>query len=73
MRKKEKEFVSSTVHYKTSFGDKLISVITYFVYSIFAFVCVYPFYYIFINSISSNQLSDRGKIIFLFLGESRWP
>jgi len=65
MKKKEKEFASSTVHYKTSFGDKLISVITYFVYSIFAFVCVYPFYYIFINSISSNQLSDRGKIIFL--------
>ena len=65
MKKKEKEFAPSTVHYKTSFGDKLISVITYFVYSIFAFVCVYPFYYIFINSISSNQLSDRGKIIFL--------
>ena len=55
-------YVSSGVHYKRSFGDKLISVITYFVYSIFAFVCVYPFYYIFINSISNNQLSDRGKI-----------
>jgi ABC-type glycerol-3-phosphate transport system permease component len=65
MKKKEKEFVSSKVHYKTSFGDKLISVITYIIYSIFAFVCVYPFYYIFINSISSNQLSDRGKIIFI--------
>ena len=36
------------------------------IYSIFAFVCVYPFYYIFINTISANDLSERGKIIF-------WP
>lgn len=51
--------------YKTSLGDKMISVITYIVYSFFAFVCVYPFYYIFINTISNNDLSKRGKIIFL--------
>lgn len=51
---------------KTSVGDKVISAITYFIYSIFAFVCVYPFYYIIINSISANNLSERGKIIF-------WP
>ena len=50
--------------YKTSLGDKLISVITYIVYSFFAFVCVYPVYYIFINTISSNDLSQRGKILF---------
>lgn len=49
---------------KTSAGDKLISVLTYFIYSIFAFVCLYPFYYIFINSISNNDLSARGKVIF---------
>lgn len=36
------------------------------IYSIFAFVCVYPFYYIFINTISANDLSERGKIVF-------WP
>lgn len=47
-----------------SFGDRVISVITYVVYAIFAFVCVYPFYYIFINSISANNLSERGKVIF---------
>jgi multiple sugar transport system permease protein/putative aldouronate transport system permease protein len=48
---------------KRSFGDKVISAVTYFVYSIFAFVCAYPFYYIFINSISANNLSERGKVI----------
>ncbi len=44
-------------------GDRIISVVTYVVYAIFAFVCVYPFYYIFINSISANNLSERGKVI----------
>ncbi|MBP5532441.1 MAG: carbohydrate ABC transporter permease [Lachnospiraceae bacterium] len=51
--------------YKTSLGDKLISVITYIVYSFFAFACLYPFYYIFINTISNNTLSNQGKVIFL--------
>ena len=46
-----------------SVGDRIISVITYVVYALFAFVCVYPFYYIFINSISNNDLSKRGKVI----------
>ena len=49
--------------YKTSIWDKLITLLTYIVYSFFAFVCVYPFYYIFINTISNNDLSKRGKII----------
>ncbi|MBR3740263.1 MAG: carbohydrate ABC transporter permease [Clostridia bacterium] len=50
-------------HIRRSFGDRMISVITYIVYALFAFVCVYPFYYIFINSISANNLSERGKVI----------
>ena len=51
-----------------SFTDRLISVITYVVYAIFAFVCIYPFYYIFINSISANNLSERGKVILYPIG-----
>ncbi len=50
-------------HMHRSAGDRMISVITYIVYALFAFVCIYPFYYIFINSISANNLSERGKII----------
>jgi ABC-type glycerol-3-phosphate transport system permease component len=56
--------ISQKSRIKTSVGDKIISVITYIVYSFFAFVCMYPFYYIIINSISANNLSERGKIIF---------
>lgn len=62
----EKKYKPKKVKYKVSFGDRLISVITYIVYTIFAFVCAYPFYYIFINTISSNDLSQRGKVLF-------WP
>lgn len=51
---------------KMSITDKIISVIIYTVFSVFAFVCAYPFYYIFINTISSNDLSKRGKVLF-------WP
>jgi ABC-type glycerol-3-phosphate transport system permease component len=51
---------------KVSVSDKIISIITYIIYSIFAFVCAYPFYYIFINTISANNLSERGKVLF-------WP
>ena len=50
-------------HMHRDTGDIIISVVTYIVYALFAFVCVYPFYYIFINSISANNLSERGKII----------
>lgn len=51
---------------KIGVADRVVSVITYFIYSIFAFVCIYPFYYIFINTISANDLSERGKVLF-------WP
>ena len=49
---------------RQSAGDRVISVITYIVYAFFAFVCAYPFYYIIINSISANNLSERGKVLF---------
>ena len=53
-------------HVHRSFSDQLINVITYIVYAFFTFVCLYPFYYLIINSISANNLSERGKVIF-------WP
>ena len=49
-----------------SFGDRMISVACYAVFSICAVLCIYPFYYIFINTISANDLSSKGAILF-------WP
>lgn len=52
------------IRQKRSAGDVLISVLTYTFFAAFAFACVYPFYYIFINTISSNVLSQKGLIMF---------
>jgi ABC-type glycerol-3-phosphate transport system permease component len=46
-----------------SMSDRLLDIINYIVFSLFAFVCVYPFYYIFINTISNNKISEKGSII----------
>ena len=53
----------ATLHKKTV-EDYIISISTYVIYTFFAFVCVYPFYYILINSVSANDLSERGKVLF---------
>lgn len=53
------------IHYHRSAGDICISIFTYLINGFFAFVCIYPFYYIFINSISNNDYSKRGKVLFL--------
>ena len=60
-----KELAKKKTKIKTSFGDKIISVVTYTVYALFAFVCLYPFYYIFINTISANDLSAAGEVILI--------
>ena len=51
---------------RQSLGDRINSVFTYVIYAFLAFACAYPFYYIIINSISANNLSERGKVLF-------WP
>ncbi|MBO7583946.1 MAG: carbohydrate ABC transporter permease [Treponema sp.] len=53
----------ASLHKKTA-EDYIISIATYTIYTFFAFVCVYPFYYILINSVSANDLSERGKVLF---------
>jgi putative aldouronate transport system permease protein len=59
------EIVKKRKRQKQSFADIVISIIIYVSFGVFAFICVYPFYYIFINTISSNELSQKGLIIFL--------
>ncbi|GHU52633.1 maltose ABC transporter permease [Bacilli bacterium] len=48
----------------SSFGDRTMSVINYTIFFLFALACIYPFYYIFINTISGNKLSERGVVMF---------
>ena len=50
---------------QTSIADKIITVLIYIFYSLFALICIYPFYSIIINTISANDISAKGDIIFL--------
>lgn len=42
----------------------LTDFLIYLVFGLFTLLCVYPFYYLIINSISANDLSQAGKVIF---------
>lgn len=53
---------------KLTTGDKTFSVFNYLFFALLTIVCVFPFYYIFINTISSNDLTSRGLITFLPAG-----
>lgn len=54
----------SKVKVRVSLADRMISVLIYTLFSLFALICVYPFYSIIINTISANDISARGDVVF---------
>ena len=57
--------VSARLKSRRTAGDTVIDILICLFFGIFAIICIYPFYYIFINSISANDLVERGRIVFL--------
>lgn len=53
---------------RKSKGDIIFDIINYTFFTLFTLLCVFPFYYIVINSISANNLVDTGKIMFYPIG-----
>ena len=51
---------------KMSSQDRALEITCYIIFSIAALICLYPFYYILINTISANDLSAKGDVLF-------WP
>lgn len=51
------------VHY--SVGDIIFNIINYSFFGVFTLSCIFPFYYLFINTISSNELAAKGQITFI--------
>ncbi|MDE5992100.1 MAG: carbohydrate ABC transporter permease, partial [Oscillospiraceae bacterium] len=43
-------------------GDILFNIINYAFFIVFTLSCVFPFYYLFINTISDNELVTKGAI-----------
>lgn len=48
---------------RSSTGDKVFHTFNYLFFAIFTLLCLFPFYYLFINTISSNDLSSRGLVM----------
>lgn len=46
-------------------GDVGFNILNYFIFGLFTLICVYPFYYLIINTISANDLSASGAINFI--------
>lgn len=56
--------------YRLTFGDILFNIINYAIFTVFMLICLFPFYYIFINSISNPAEVTKGAITFLPRGIS---
>ena len=53
---------------KKTFGDRVADVLIYLVFGIFALACIFPIYYIFINSISDNEAVNKGQVLIWPIG-----
>ena len=49
-------------------GEKIYNVFNIFVLSMFTLICVYPFYYLIINSFSDNNAAAAGEVMWWFKG-----
>lgn len=65
MKQGRREKSAAEYRKKNVWQEKLFQFVLYAVFGLFTLICIYPFYYLFINSISANNLSARGKIFLL--------
>jgi multiple sugar transport system permease protein/putative aldouronate transport system permease protein len=49
----------------TTIGDLLFDIVNHIFFIAFTLACIFPFYYLFINTISNNDLVGRGVINFI--------
>lgn len=50
---------------KMEWTDLIFRIFIYLIFALFTLICIYPFYYLIINTISANDLSANGMINFL--------
>ncbi len=51
-------------HMRMKTGDIVFNIINYTIFGLFTIICIFPFYYLFINTISDNELVRKGLINF---------
>jgi len=56
------------MHIRRSAGDWVFDILNVTVFSLFTLLCIFPFYYLLINTISDNDMVARGQINFYPVG-----
>lgn len=51
--------------FKATPGDIVFNILNYSIFALFTLACIFPFYYLFINTISDNELVSKGMINFI--------
>ena len=51
--------------FRSTPGDIVFNIINYTIFAVFTLACIFPFYYLFINTISDNELVVKGVINFV--------
>ena len=58
----------SDSHIKQTWGDRVFNVCNGLFFTLFTLMCIFPFYYLFINTISDNRLVQAGAVNLLPVG-----
>lgn len=56
---------SGAIRYRATVGDTVFNVVNILVFTVFTIICIFPFYYLFINTISDNALVGANMITLL--------
>lgn len=63
--KREKQYYKKHKKmYRTTPGDVIFNILNYTFFGAFTITCIFPFYYLFINTVSDNDLVKKGLINF---------
>ena len=65
MSKKEAQQAQPAMHIRRTAKDWAFEITLIAVFSIFTFICIFPFYYLFINTVSDNDLVTSGNVNFI--------
>ena len=55
----------TSMHIQRTAKDKIFDVAIVIFFSLFTFICVFPFYYLLINTVSDNDLVTSGYVNFI--------
>lgn len=59
---------TKTAPHRKKRDDRIFNGILYVLFTLLMLVCLYPFYYVIINTLSNNAMVERGRVLFYPIG-----